>query len=95
MPISVIAGPPIGAIASSQTTISKDEVLTEVGALNTNYKTANDYISNDANWADNKMVGLANYLKRDFWRFFEWTVAFQGSVPFRLSETSQCFSDSH
>ena len=61
-------------------TNSKDEVLTEVGALNANYKSANDFISNDANWVDNKMVGLANYLKRDFWRFFEWTVAFQGSV---------------
>ena len=67
------------ANAQEETTTSKDEILTEVASLKSNYDQANAYVSEDSNWADNKLVGLANYMKRDFWRFFEWSVAFQGS----------------
>merc|ERR1711935_1045809 len=72
----------LGATTNAQddSTISKDEILTEVASLKANYDMANAYVSNEANWADNEMVGLANYLKRDFWRFFEWGVAFQGTT---------------
>lgn len=71
-----------GATANAQdvSTISKDEILTEVASLKANYDSANAYVGNEANWASNEMVGLANYLKRDFWRFFEWGVAFQGTA---------------